>query len=292
MVESKPKQPTVASAAEVSVGNKDDMQLVLGQIEATVEAMLDGGEAGWRALSLDEARDIYARLERVRNRFAVVDAHFMQAFDNQIPIKEDKRCQWLNRECGVAARDARERVQAAARLHPGNFEDRESEQFMPHLAALTRDGLAGQYAVAKVDRAVKSLPRKFQAEAAKSSDEYVAKLIAQGGPNSVDSLGLHLRRLVGADDYDDSDRARMRGITVGKQGPDGMSHIRGKITPRFAAGLQRLFADHSKAGDLADRMLGETGSDSDGGGSGFDASTDPRSPEQRRHDALEAALFA
>lgn len=292
MVESKPNQPTVASAAEVSVGNKDDMQVVLGQIETTVEAMLDGGEAGWRALSLDKAREIYARLERVRNRFAVVDAHFMQAFDNQIPVKEDKRCQWLNRECGVAARDARERVQATARLHPGNCEDRESEQFMPHLAALTRDGHAGQYAVAKVDRAVKSLPRKFQAEAAKSSDEYVAKLIAQGGPNSVDSLGLHLRRLVGADDYDDSDRARMRGITVGKQGPDGMSHIRGKITPRFAAGLQRLFADHSKAGDLADRMLGETGSDSDGGGSGFDASTDPRSPEQRRHDALEAALFA
>ena len=41
MVEFKPKQPTVASAAEVSVGSKDDMQVVLGQIEATVEAMLD-----------------------------------------------------------------------------------------------------------------------------------------------------------------------------------------------------------------------------------------------------------
>ena len=49
---------------------------------------------------------------------------------------------------------------------------------------------------------------------------------------------MHLRKMIGQDEYNDDDRARLRSITVGKL--DGMSSIRGKVSPRFAAALQRL----------------------------------------------------
>ena len=48
-------------------------------------------------------------------------------------------------------------------------------------------------------------------------------------------MGLHVPKIIGEDDYDDSDRARLRGISVGKQGADGMRAIWDEVTPRFAA---------------------------------------------------------
>ena len=35
--------------------------------------------------------------------------------------------------------------------------------------------------------------------------------------------------------YTDADRARRRGLTLGKQGPDGMSQLRGWLTPEARA---------------------------------------------------------
>lgn len=284
-------QVEINKSQHLGVDTCFDMPKSIQNLELTVDSILDAGEAAWNRLSLQEARTTYAQLESIRNRLAILDAQFISAFDKELPLKDHKRIQWLNRECGVAVRDARERVQASKRIHANEIEQRSSKQFMPKLCALTRSGKAGQYAVAKVDRAIRSLPTKLQDELTQKSDEKVAKLIEQCAPNSVDSLGLHLRKMIGEDEYDDSDRARLRSITVSKQGADGMSLIRGKVTPRLAAVLQRLFADHAKAGDLANRMdlesfpAGSPPKD-------FAALADPRSPDQRRHDALEAALFA
>ena len=284
-------QVKIKKGQHLGVYTRFDMPESIQNLESTVDSILDAGETAWNQLSLQQARTAYAQLESIRNRLAILDAQFISAFDKELPLKDHKRIQWLSRECGVAVRDARERVQDSPRIHANKKEQHSSKQFMPKLCALTRSGKAGQYAVAKVDRAIRSLPTKLQNEVAQKSDEKIAKLIEQCGPNSIDSLGLHLRKMIGEDEYDDSDRARLRGITVSKQGADGMSSIRGKVTPRLAAVLQRLFADHAKAGDLVNRMDPET-FPADSPSKDFAALADPRSPEQRRHDALEAALFA
>lgn len=291
MVESNSTQTDAVLTAEFGVDDQNNLLAALDQIEVAIASMLDKGEAGWQSLSLDRAREAYGRLEAVRNQMAAIDADFISAFDNDLPLKEHKRVQWLHRECRVSARDARERVQAFSVLCPPESASGGSSLYMPQFAGLAREGKAGQYTAAKVHRAVKSLPAKLQTEVAKAADGYIAALIEQGGPNAVDSLGLHLRKMIGQDEYNDDDRARLRSITVGKQGPDGMSSIRGKVSPRFAAALQRLFADHAKAGDLADRMCAAPNDGGSDGGTPFDPVTDPRSPEQRRHDALEAAVF-
>lgn len=291
MVESNSTQTDAVLTAEYGVDNQNNLLAALNQIEAAIASMLDQGETGWQSLSLDMGRDVYGRLEAVRNQMAAIDADFISAFDKDLPLKEHKRIQWLNRECGVSARDARERVHAFSTICPPDSASGGSSLYMPELAGLARNGKAGQYTAAKVHRAVKSLPAKLQSEVAKAADGYIAALIEQAGPNAVDNLGLHLRKMIGQDEYDDDDRARLRSITVGKQGSDGMSSIRGKVTPRFAAALQRLFADHAKAGDLADRMCSAPSDNGEDAGAPFDPVTDPRSPEQRRHDALEAAVF-
>lgn len=300
MVDSNVGQSSSPNGVQRGVGTGVDLLTSMHILESLVEALIEGDSSAWGSLSLQQAREMYTRLESARNRLVLVDAQFMHAFDKELPLMDHKRCQWLNRECGVAMRDARERIQAARRIYTGAIDARLedgtddgtiSRHFMPQLSTQSRTGHAGQYAVSKVDRAIRSLPAKVQDEATKAADEPVAKLIAQGGPNTVDDLAMQLRRLIDEDEYDDSDRARLRGITISKQGADGMSSIRGKVTPRFAAALQRLFADHAKAGDLADRMGHKSSSDSEDANAAFDSLSDPRSPEQRRHDALEAAVF-
>ncbi|WP_245622043.1 DUF222 domain-containing protein [Corynebacterium lactis] len=82
--------------------------------------------------------------------------------------------------------------------------------------------------------------------------------------------------MLGIDDpYTDADRARKRFLKVSGQGPDGMCVLSGVVAPGLAAVLKMLRADHACPGSL---LEGST--------------DDDRSPTQRFHDALEAALHA
>ncbi|MDN6813785.1 MAG: 13E12 repeat family protein, partial [Corynebacterium variabile] len=95
------------------------------------------------------------------------------------------------------------------------------------------------------------------------------------GPDSLDSLRNFLLDLAGAEEtYTDKDHQRLRSFSVGRQGIDGMTPVRGLLTPEAAATLTRLMIDHATTGSLCD------GRD--------EANEDTRTPDQRRHDVLLA----
>ena len=89
--------------------------------------------------------------------------------------------------------------------------------------------------------------------------------------------------------FSEQDRARRRGLLIGPQDPDGMSAIRGWLSPELRAGLEAVPAKWAAPGmcNPADETAvidGEPGED----GAGRDA----RRSAQRNHDALGAMVRA
>ena len=88
-------------------------------------------------------------------------------------------------------------------------------------------------------------------------------------------------------DYSDEYRARKRGITLGRQGKDGMSAIKGWLDPELRAGLDAILAKWAapgmcNPGDEKPTIEGDPPQEA------IDA--DDRSAAQRNHDALNAMV--
>ncbi|MGP5612796.1 DUF222 domain-containing protein [Corynebacterium variabile] len=90
------------------------------------------------------------------------------------------------------------------------------------------------------------MPHEVQDRVATAADAPVAELVRTAGPDAVADLRPFLTGIAGIDEtYTDDDRARLRGVTIGRQRDDGMSPISGDLTPELASILQRLTADHA-----------------------------------------------
>ncbi len=72
-------------------------------------------------------------------------------------------------------------------------------------------------------------------------------------------------------DYSDAERARRRYLTIGKQGPDGLSEVRGRLDPETRASFDAVLAKNAAPG-----MCNP------------DDGPDTRTQGQRNHDALRA----
>jgi hypothetical protein len=89
--------------------------------------------------------------------------------------------------------------------------------------------------------------------------------------------------------FAEEDRAHRRGLVVGPQDGDGMSAIRGWLTPELRAGLEAVLAKWAAPGmcDPADQTA-----TIDGPPRAAAAGADGRSSAQRNHDALNAVIRA
>jgi hypothetical protein len=86
-------------------------------------------------------------------------------------------------------------------------------------------------------------------------------------------------------DFSDVDRARRRGLTIGKQEADGMSKISGLLDPEARATIDAVLAKWAAPG------MCNPNDDApcvDGPPSKAHIQNDQRSPAQRNHDALKA----
>ncbi|MCV7225444.1 DUF222 domain-containing protein [Mycolicibacterium komossense] len=67
------------------------------------------------------------------------------------------------------------------------------------------------------------------------ADAELAGVAAEFGPEELRKAAALIAALVNPDgEFSDADRARKRGVTIGRQGPDAMSTISGQITPGVA----------------------------------------------------------
>jgi hypothetical protein len=187
--------------------------------------------------------------------------------------------------------EASQRVAEAADLGPRRAMT--GEPLPPRLtatAAAQRDGKIGAAHVRVIRRFLRQLPCWVDSGTRDTAEAHLARLATQFRPEQVAGLAERLSDCLNPDGtYTDEDRARRRGLTLGKQDSDGMSKLSGWLTPEARATVEAVLAKLAAPGmcnpeDDTPVVDGEPAEEA--------ARRDTRSPAQRNHDGLNAALRA
>jgi Domain of unknown function (DUF222) len=243
------------------------------------------------ALTTPERLALLERLEHETRRLRVPEHRLINQVAAQATPEElgGKVSHALANRLNISRADASRRAADAAELGPRQAMT--GEPLPPLLAATAaaeRDGRIGSGHVWVIRRFFDQLPCSVDVETREVVEAHLAKLATQHRPDELAKLADRLAYCLNPDGtYADEDRSRRRGLTLGNQDADGMSRLRGWLTPEVRATLEAVFAKLAAPGMC--NPEDETPAVDDPPG---DALRDTRSPAQRNHDALNAALRA
>jgi hypothetical protein len=268
--------------------SRPDIVSAFDALDSTVSALLD---MPFGTLTTPERLRLLHRLERVRRRLPAVEHGLINQLRQQASPTElgGSLTHGLANRLLITRAEAARRIDEAHDL--GERRAITGESLSPRLA-VTADGQragdigAGQVRV--IRRFVEALPCWVDVETREHAEAQLADLAAQYRPDQLGKLADKLADCLNPDgNFSDEDRARRRGLTLGKQEPDGMSPLRGWLTPAARAALEAVLAKLAAPGMAnpydENPVLDATPVD--------DAvCRDTRSPTQRNHDALHAAL--
>lgn len=153
-------------------------------------------------------------------------------------------------------------------------------------AAAQRDGMIGDAHIRVIRDFVSHLPAAVDPGTFVAAEKDLAGKACDFRPDQVAKYAHELMALLHPDgDYAEEERARKRGLVLGRQEYDGMSRLSGLITPELRALLEAAWAKLAAPG--ACHPEDDTPvSEPDPG------RRDTRSQPQRQHDALIAGLRA
>ena len=249
-----------------------DLREAVGHFSAAVDVMA----GGWDLLDDDARHELYVELETARRRLAIVDTEYLSATANGRVVKQTPvAMRKLVENAHVSRAEARRRLAAAHRMQRAEAQDRPPKHDLPAVRQRVEEGVAGADAVELIHKALDELPERGN-ELVHVADPHIADLLDKVQVDDLRHLGPMLRALLGLDDpYSDEDRQRRRSVRLSQPDGDNMSRISGHVTPELGAILRRLWADFAGPGALLPK-----GADDD------------RTADQRRHDAVEAAIAA
>ncbi len=160
----------------------------------------------------------------------------------------------------------------------------------PQLAATAiaqARGLINAEHVAVIRKAVKKLPGWVDVATREQFEVNLVRTAVGNGPKELRDAAELTLFLLDQDgpEPDDTERARKRGLTKGKQRPDGMIDLVGTLTPEAWAVLEVIFAKYAAPGmcNPADPEPCTAGTPTQA-----QIDNDQRSLAQRQHDALVA----
>jgi Domain of unknown function (DUF222) len=155
---------------------------------------------------------------------------------------------------------------------------------LPATAEAQRNGDLGPGHVAVIRSFFHRLPDFVDIETRAKAEAQLARLGAEHRPDELSKLADKLADCLHPDgDFTDIDRAKRRGMTIGKQDLDGMSPISGYLSTEARATVDAVFARLAAPGmcNSADEQPCVGGTPSQAAIEG-----DTRSAGQRNHDAL------
>jgi Domain of unknown function (DUF222) len=155
-------------------------------------------------------------------------------------------------------------------------------------AAGQREGAIGTEHVRVIRSFFAHLPCWIDEPTRADAERKLAEVASRYRPDELKRFAAHLDLILNPDgNFSDEDRARRRGITVGPQGPDGMSRLTGWLNPELRAGMDAVLAKWAAPGvcNPADEDPTVTGDPSDQA-----INADTRTTAQRIHDALTAMV--
>jgi len=266
--------------------------------EEVVEVLgaLDVGLDGLCGMSFDvlttpERLRVLERLEGVTRRLrvpghALINQLAEQATDENLG---GRLADALANRLRISRADANRRIAEAADL--GERRALTGETLVPQLIATAeaqREGRIGDEHVAVVRSFFRRLPEGVDQLTREAAEADLADKATQFRPDELGKYAAVLMDCLNPDgNFTDDDRARRRGIVVGRQGLDGMSRIRGYLDPELRATLDAVLAKLAGPGmcnpdDAASAVDGEPSDDA--------VRRDTRSEAQRNHDGLLAGL--
>ena len=263
---------------------------IAGAFDA-LEADLDRAlELSFDALTTPERLVMLARCEVFRRRLPALEHPLINQISGQADATElgGRLPSALADRLRITRAEASRRIGEAAEL--GDRKAITGEPLPPLLtatAAAQRDGRIGCAHVAVIRGFVHRLPDFVDLETRVKAEAQLAGLGGQHRPDQLSRLADKLTDCLNPDgNFTDDDRARRRGVTIGKQGIDGMSPITGYLTPEARATLDAVLAKLAAPGmcnpfDQEPVVDGTPSQDAIDG--------DTRSCAQRNHDALNAA---
>ncbi|TDH44098.1 HNH endonuclease, partial [Mycobacterium eburneum] len=150
---------------------------------------------------------------------------------------------------------------------------------LPELAAAVAAGHLGDDHITAITKALDHLPTTTTPDQRDTAQHALVGHAKHQDAPFVTAVGNAIRDVLNPDgDYTDDDRARRRSLTLGPQGPDGMSRLTGCLDPETRAYLEAIFAavrpGHHQPNTPTDGAQPR----------------DLRTAAQRRHDALKLAL--
>jgi Domain of unknown function (DUF222) len=164
------------------------------------------------------------------------------------------------------------------------------EPVLSNTAAAQARGDIGAEHVKIIRRFFDRLPGFVDHVTREAAEKDLAEVACGLKPEELRQAADRLALLLDQDgELSDADRARRRYLRIDKQGPDGMSDIRGRLDPEARAALDAVFAKSAAPGmcnpdDDNPCLDGQPSQDSVAG--------DSRSTGQRNHDALKALCRA
>ncbi|MCU1647640.1 MAG: hypothetical protein JWN03_7915 [Nocardia sp.] len=202
---------------------------------------------------------------------------------------------FLRQALGLSRADAASRVNIAVETGPRIVSGVELEPTLAHVAAAHRVGVIGVDHVRRIMTVMNRLPGSLDLDVREATELQLTELAPTGYPEGVPVMGEVL--LAGLDPdgtlSTDTDRERMRGLTLGAERADGMSPLVGEIDRKLRAVLDPMFAKLARPGmcnpkdpespwvahdKIKPELLAAC------------AERDTRTPAQRNHDALLAFL--
>jgi hypothetical protein len=242
------------------------------------------------ALTTPEHFAVLQRCEEIRRLLPVVEHPVINQLNAQAEPAElgGKLAPALANRLRISRADAARRVHEAADL--GERRALNGEPLAPVLPATAeaqRNGDLGAGHVAVTRSFWHRLPDFVDIETRHKAEAQLARLSLEHRPDELAKLAEKLTDCLNPDgDFTDVDRARRRGLSIGKQDIDGMSPVSGYLNPEARATLDAVFAKLAAPGmcnpDDIEPCISGTPSQAAVQG-------DTRSASQRNHDALVAA---
>ncbi|OIN78775.1 HNH endonuclease signature motif containing protein [Mycobacterium malmoense] len=273
-----------------SVVDREAITAAFDTLDAAVDAVVG---LDFEALTTPERLALLERCERVRRRVPAIEHPLINQLARQATPEElgGKLFHAIAEWTLITRAEAGRRIHEAADLGPRRALT--GEPLAPVLAATAaaqRDGKLGSGQVAVIRRFSHQLPGWIDEPTRERAEHHLARLGTQHRPEQLGALADKLADCLNPDGtYSDDDRARRRGVTLGKQEADGMSALRGWLTPEARATWEAVLAK------LAAPGMCNPNDDTacvDGAPSQEAIERDSRSLAQRNHDGLNAALRA
>ncbi|AZA71754.1 HNH endonuclease [Mycobacterium avium subsp. paratuberculosis] len=259
-------------------------------IDAALDDLLD---CDYVALATREKLALLTRCERLRRRLPAVEHPLINALARDAsPAELGGRLSHAIAEATLISRaEAARRVHTAADLGPRvGLTGEPLPPLLAATAAAQRAGLLGLEQVAVIRKFCHQLPGWIDQATRERAETDLANQGGQYRPEQLAALAGTLADCLNPDGlYRDEDRARRRSLTLGNQQADGMSELRGWLSPELRATLEAVLAKLAAPGmcNSLDESPCVEGTPSQHAIDG-----DARSAAQRNHDGLLAGLRA